>query len=253
MTGVRNIVLRTLTTYLVGLVVSVLFFLVILPITFLPPSWRYQGRFFYRLTSWWSGLCLWIAGLSVSVVDAHNLPAAPAVIVMNHGSALDIFLAEKLLSDAPRMWLSKDEYKKTPLLNWILHRMHVTVDASSPTKAAQSLKTLHKKAADHGAHVLLFPEGGRFSDGKIHRFFKGFSLLSSLLKRSVVPVYIQNAAQAFSKENLLVRHAVPLTLVVGTPMVRRVGESHDDFAIRVRRWFVAQAEDTVQVLGRDVL
>jgi hypothetical protein len=29
-------------------------------------------------------------------------------------------------------------------------------------------------------------------------------------------------------------------------MVRRVGESHDDFAIRVRRWFVTQAEDIVQ-------
>lgn len=242
MTAIRNIIIRTLTTYLVGLVVTVFFFIIILPITFLPPAWRYQNRFFYTVTSWWSGLCLWVAGLSVAVIDAVNIPQEPVVMIMNHGSALDIFFIEKLLGSAPRMWLSKDEYKKTPLLNWVLHRMHVMVDVSSPTKAAQALKSLNTKASEHGAHVLLFPEGGRFSDGKVHRFFKGFSLLSSLLKRPVVPVYIENAAEVYAKETILVRHSVPIKLVVGSPMTRRVGESHDDFASRVRRWFVAQAD-----------
>jgi len=244
MAAMHNILIRTLTTYLAGLVVSVFFLVFILPITFLPAQWRYQSRIFYGLTSWWSGLCLWIAGLSVSVVNADNIPLKPSVLVMNHGSALDIFLVEKLLGYAPRIWLSKDEYKKTPILNWILYRMHVMVDASSATKAAHALKTLHKKAAEYGAHVLLFPEGARFNDGKIHRFFKGFSLLSSVLKQPVVPVYIDNAFRVYPKETILVQSTIPLTLVVGKPMNRRNGETHEEFATRVRGWFVTQSQES---------
>ncbi len=246
MAAIRNILIKTLTTYCAGLVVSVLFLVIILPITFLPADWRYQSRFFYRVTSWWSGLCLWIAGLSVSVVDAGNIPEQPSVIIMNHGSALDIFLVEKLLGSAPRIWLSKDDYRYTPILNWILYRMHVMVDATSPTKAAHALKTLHKKAAEYKTHVLLFPEGGRFSDGKIHRFFKGFSLLNTLLKQPVTPVFIDNAYRVYPKENIVLQSAIPLSIVVGPAMTRHAGETHDAFVARVRSWFVLQAEESVQ-------
>jgi len=243
MASAHNIVLRSVFTYIVGGVVSVFFLLCVLPFTFLPASMRYKNRAFFWLTSLWSRVWLCVSGISIDVCDASLLPQHPAIIVMNHASALDIVVAEKLLGSYPRIWLSKDEYRLTPILNWILMRMHVMVDASSPMQSAQALKKLKKKASLGDAHVLLFPEGGRFDDGEIRPFFKGFSLLADVLSRPVVPVYIGAAHRVYPKDSVLIRSTVPLSLSVGPAFVRAPQETHEHFVERVRGWFICKAKE----------
>lgn len=237
----RNIILRTFVTYLLGCLVSIPFVLIALVLIVLPASARYQNKIFFYLTSWWSSTLLWIAGLTRTETDRSLLPTQPAIFVMNHASALDILLIEELLRAQPRLWLSKDEYRATPFLNWLLQRMHVMVNASSPLQGAQALRDIQRKAAAYESHVLLFPEGGRYDDGVIRRFYKGFSLLSSSLNRPVVPIYIANAHRAYPRASLLVRSQEPLSLFVGPSFFRGEQESHEEFTNRVRAWFIAQS------------
>jgi 1-acyl-sn-glycerol-3-phosphate acyltransferase len=182
-----------------------------------------------------------LAGISVSV--AHGAASkTPVVYVMNHASALDIVCVETLLGGAPRIWLGKHEYDKMPVLNWILKRMHVLVDAQSPTHAARALKVIQKQASTHAAHVLLFPEGARFDDGRIHRFFKGFSILAEVLDRDVVPIYIHNTHRVYPKNSFLIMSNELITLSIGAPMTRRKGQSHEEFTAQVREWFIERSQ-----------
>jgi len=180
-----------------------------------------------------------LAGVSVSVVSGE-VSQKPVVYVMNHASAIDIICIETLLGGAPRIWLGKNEYEKTPILSLLLKRMHVLVDAQSPTHGARALKVIQKQAEAHSAHVLLFPEGARFDDGRIHRFFKGFSLLSSVLERPVVPIYIHNAHKVYPKNSFLIMSNEPITVTIGAPIMQKKNQSHEEFAAQVREWFVEQ-------------
>ena len=238
----RNIFIRTLITYLVGCGLSVLFLCVVLPLLTLPASWRHKSTLFFQVTSWWSRFIIKIAGIEVVVSGLENLSAEPSIIVMNHASALDIVLVEKIMGSSPRIWLGKNEYSKMPVLNWILKRMHVLVDAQSPTHAARALKMLHNQAVTNDAHILLFPEGARFSDGSIHRFFKGFAILAGQLKRSVIPVYIHQAQKVYPKGSFLIESTLPISLIIGGPLKSKKSQSHEEFVAEVRDWFLAQGQ-----------
>ncbi len=239
MAASRNILVRTLATYVFGFVLSIFFVAVILPLLIFPPTIRHRNRFFFLITSLWSKLILKVAGIPV-IVRQGAVSKTPVVYVMNHASAIDIICVETLLGGAPRIWLGKHEYDKTPILNWILRRMHVLVDAQSPTHAARALKVIQKQAVAHSAHVLLFPEGARFDDGQIHRFFKGFSILAEALDRDVVPVYIHNAHRVYSKNSFLIMSNEQLSVTIGEPIVHRKGQSHEEFTAHVREWFLEQ-------------
>lgn len=238
----RNIVVRTLITYLIGFVVSVFFLCGILPLLLFPPSLRHKKSMFFVISSWWSRIIVWIAGIVVAVNAPENSFKKPAVVVMNHASALDIVLVEKIMGGMPRIWLGKNEYEKTPILNWILKRMHVLVDTQSPTHAARALRVVQTQATQNKAHVLLFPEGARYSDGKIHTFYKGFAVLAQQLKRPIIPVYIQGAHVAYAKNSFLIDSNQPLVIEVGQPFTAKAGQTSDELTAQVREWFVARSE-----------
>jgi len=248
MASARNIILRTLITYLFGAVVSVFFILIVLPLIYLPASIRYKNSVFFRVTSWWSSAVAFFAGLAVEV-RGNALPEKPAVCVMNHASALDILLVEKVFGGRVRLWLSKHEYASTPVLSWILKQMHVFVDVSTALTGARALKNAKEKAAIANAHVLLFPEGARFDDGDIHEFYKGFSLLARQLNRPVVPLYIHNAHAVYPKGSFLLRSNEPVFVEVGPEFVQGEGESHEHFTHRVRLWFVGARKEALETLS----
>ncbi len=235
-----NVIIRTLITYLLWTVISLFFFPLIAVLLLLPEGVRSKNRLLFRLTSWWSIALMRAAGLTIRVVNVENVPLEPSVVVMNHASALDIPIIDGLFGAAPRIWLSK-EYGSVMPLAFILHRMHVMVDTSSAMQAAHGLARLVKAAHASKRHVLLFPEGGRYDDGRIQPFFRGFSLLARTLARPVVPVYIQNAHRVYPKHSVLLRHHHMIEVRVGAPFIQRSGESNVQFAERVRAWFVEQS------------
>lgn len=221
-------ILRILITYPLMLAVSLTGASMCFVLSLLPAAVRYDLRVYHAITSWWSWLVFKAGGISViTTYEDGQLPLYPndpSIIVANHASALDIPLVEMVMGSYPRLWLSKHIYRKTPILGWLLHRMHVMVNVDSPRDAARALAKIRNMARDKARHVLLFPEGARFTDGKIHDFFAGFSVLADKLQRPVRPIFIRNAGKVLAKEGFLINTTHPIELTVGPPFVRAAGE-----------------------------
>ena len=121
----------------------------------------------------------------------ENIPHQPVIFAANHQSSMDIPLIGVLPHGKPHIWLARAELLKTWFLHIVLRRLAVVADVTSHAKATRSLIRLLKLVEGEDLDVMIFPEGGRFTDDKdLHEFFGGFVILAKALKRPVVPVSI---------------------------------------------------------------
>src|SRR5436190_3802334 len=138
----------------------------------------------------------------------------PVILAMNHQTYLDpplggiackraiYFLARKTLLDVP-------------LLGWILPKLNVIpVDQEGNDRSA--LKALIRiLRANEGA--LVFPEGSRTPDGKLHEALPGLGFVIAKTLAPVVPMRIFGAYEALPHGSSKPRFC-PITIVVGEPL-----------------------------------
>src|SRR6266404_3303262 len=94
---------------------------------------------------------------------------------------------------------------------------------------------------NHDCNLMIFPEGTRHADGKIHEFFGGFVILAKKLNRPVVPVCMIGINKAYPPETFWVQ-LYPITVIVGKPFVYEQTDTDESFKKRVQQWFVEQVE-----------
>lgn len=239
--------IKTPISFAAWFCISLVFTLLCIPLTYLPAPKRYTNRLYFFLTTVWNKLLLIFSFIHIKVRGEEHLPKfpdAPAIIICNHTSALDIFALEHLVGTYPHIWLTKASYTKIPLFSILLKRMHVPVERDNALAAGKAFLKIYKQAKGLSSHIMLFPEGRRHSDGKIHEFNHGFALLAKKLNRPVIPVKITGLHEIFPKGTALRANKFPIdyhaarpTLTVGKPMVIQENESIDDFAHRVREWY----------------
>ena len=109
---------------------------------------------------------------------------------------------------------------------------------SSPAKGVKTLREAISLLEEYPVHVIIFPEGGRFTNGTVQPFYGGFALLVRKLGRPVIPVYIQGVDVVYPPTSWIAQPA-PITVTVGGPMRPEVDEDDDAFKERVHRWFLA--------------
>ncbi len=81
------------------------------------------------------------------------------IILSNHSSSID-FMINALAYPGVYKFLAKKELLKVPVFGFMVRKMCVLVDRSSPTSRAASLVFL-KQALTDGYSVFLYPEGTR--------------------------------------------------------------------------------------------
>lgn len=233
---------RTLLSYLLfGLIIGI----VLLPgiiMLLMPKRWLHKSRIFF----WFSHAIYWaiikVLFMPVVIVGKENMLHAPAIIAANHQSSLDVPLVGITLLGAPHVWLAKAELKENPFLRFILSRLAIIIDMSTPMTGMRSLIKALDTFEDSPAHAVIFPEGGRYTDGAVHDFYAGFAILAKKTGRPVVPVRIFNAYKVYPPGSFLL-HWVPIKVVIGQPFIYQEGEKEDVFVARVHDWFLAQKED----------
>jgi len=240
-----TIVIRTLIIYFLLTIFCIVFAIPILIYLLVPERWRYHSYLLAGIVDAFYNGVLKCTLLPINYVGLNNLPQGAVIFVANHQSALDVPVLGSLAHGTPHIWLAKKELLDSRMLRFVLPRTSVLVDTSSQMKAMRSLLTAIKLVNDgHHGHVMLFPEGGRFTDGKVHDFFGGFVLLAKETKRPIVPVFINGVAQAYPPDAFLV-HTYPITVTIGKPFYYQEGQTTDkEFKNLVYNWFVQEASDS---------
>jgi len=236
-----TIFLRTLFSRFLLFLLSAVYAPFILVALMLPKAWVLDSRFYFRLAQFFYWATIKISFISITVEGRENIPNEPVIFVANHQSSFDVPLLGSLLGAHPHVWFALKDLLKSPVLRFLLPQFSVMVDMSSPLTGMRSLLQIIKLLTDRPHHCMVFPEGGRFTNGLVHDFYPGFAILAKKLNRPIVPVYINNANKVYPP-NVFLIHNYPIKVVIGKPFIMQKDETEQAFKNRVYAWFCVQVK-----------
>lgn len=167
---------------------------------------RYLGR-----------IVLAVSGVKVTVNGMENLEMGRSYIfASNHQSQFDIFSMQGCFKFDFR-WMAKKELFQVPLFGQAMRLAgYIPVDRSHGRKAMKSLIEAAERIAA-GTSVIIFPEGTRSRDGKLHPFKTGGMVLALKSGVPVVPVAIKGTYEILPKGSLFAKPG-NVTINVGKPV-----------------------------------
>lgn len=152
-----------------------------------------SGRVSHHFARYWSKFIFAGVGIKPTVRGIENIPKDRAVIfVANHQSTMDIPAMFGYLPVQFRI-MAKQILFMIPFLGWHLYLSgNIPIDRKN---ARQAFGSVYKASnlLKRGISILVFVEGTRSRDGKLHRFKRGSFTLARKLNVPVVPVAIQGS------------------------------------------------------------
>ena len=145
------------------------------------------------------------------------------ILVANHQSLLDI-LAVCAALPINFKFLAKRELFQIPVMGWAMAAVgYIPVDRASHKSGGEAMHRI-TRVLKKGVSVLLFPEGTRSPDGKIHALKMGAFKLARDNKVEILPIVIDGTGQALPKKSWLVKKKSTFIVSIGKPV------SLEDFA-----------------------
>ena len=126
----------------------------------------------------------------------------PAIYVMNHTSALDVFIGMALCPYGG-CGVGKKEILKIPLFGlayWLAG--HLLIDRGNNAKAINSMNKLSNFVKNNKLSIWIWPEGTRSLDGKLIPFKKGFVHLALTTGLPIVPVIAHGAHKVWPAKTM---------------------------------------------------
>src|SRR5262249_51520967 len=152
-----------------------------------PPWFDYL---WYELT-WYVSFTGFTLFNSLRVEGRDNIPmTGPVLVIANHQSFWDPLL-NGLATRRHQSFLARKGLFDNPIFAWVIRRLNgVPIDQEGVAKEGIKaiLGQLHQ-----GRAVVVYPEGGRTPDGKMHPLEPGIVLLIKRAKAPIVPVGIAGA------------------------------------------------------------
>ncbi len=147
------------------------------------------------------------------------------IFVANHQGAFDIFLIYGYLGHNFK-WMMKKALKKIPFVGTACeYAGHIMVDRSSKGAIRRTMRQA-EKTLQGGMSLVVFPEGSRCDDGRLHPFKRGAFLLAEEFSLPVVPLTIDGAFFLLPKNSINV-HPGKVTLTIHKPITPPEGGKYD--------------------------
>ena len=127
----------------------------------------------------------------------ENIPEEACIIVANHRSALDgVFITSqmRLLSARKTFIFAKAKHWKSRFARFMAEKNNVIL-MDINKNLTDSLRQM-AAALKGGQKVIIFPEGTRSKDNRLHEFRDTFAILSRTLNVPIVPVAIEGSETA---------------------------------------------------------
>lgn len=122
----------------------------------------------------------------------------PSILLANHSSSFDVLC---LLTLSPNLLFVTNKQQQG---NFFYGRILKKADFYSTSDGYENLSAKLKEFVNSGFSIVVFPEGTRSVDGKIHRFHQGAFHLSRELQLDIMPVVIHGAARVFPKNSFFI-------------------------------------------------
>jgi 1-acyl-sn-glycerol-3-phosphate acyltransferase len=153
----------------------------------------------------WGRVLCGIVGVKVSLTGRENIdPEATYIFIGNHTSQTDIWTFMGYIPHHIR-WVAKKELFAIPVFGAAMRSVgFISIDRSRGREAVKSLNDAAAQIAA-GASVILFPEGTRSPDGRLHPFKTGAIMLAIKAGVPVVPVGFNGNYQILPKGKLIAR------------------------------------------------
>jgi 1-acyl-sn-glycerol-3-phosphate acyltransferase len=194
------------------------------------------------ISRFWAHLILKTCGIRVEIEGmAHLVGAGPCVLVSNHQSFFDIFAICAYIPGEPR-FVAKLELEKIPVIGFAMRRSgHIFIDRA---RGGQAIRNAIKSARERYS-IVVFAEGTRFSDNRVHPFNDGAAWLAIAARLRCVPMAISGSARFFPRGARIVRPGQVMRIAIGEPIDTSEMRSAD------RQTLTSRLEETVRGLFRE--
>lgn len=158
----------------------------VLALFWAPHSWR------WAVAVAWARFCLWagrvICGMDVSTEGRENIPDEPAVFLIKHTTALEVYWQIEALPMSA--WVLKRELLYLPVFGWALGLVmkSIAIDRSAGGSAVRQVIDQGKQRLASGMSVCIFPEGTRMPPGETRRYGISGAALAQETGCPIVPV-----------------------------------------------------------------
>lgn len=232
---IKNILSRVLFLFVVLLsAIPMLIFMCI------PFAYRISSHFIFKFVHAFYAITLKGSLLSIEYNGLNNIPNEAVIFAANHQSSFDIPLVGMLSKGTPHLFLARSDLVTDSIVyRFVVPMLSVLVDVDSPRAAMISLRRIIALVKGQSRNIIIFPEGSRFIDGKVHEFFGGFVILAKKMGRPVVPVCIIGINKAYPPGSFLI-YPYRVKVVVGKPFMYQEDDTDASFKKRVHDWFVKQ-------------
>jgi 1-acyl-sn-glycerol-3-phosphate acyltransferase len=179
--------------------------------------WDRSGRQQHAVARAWAATLLRLSLSPVRVIGAGKLTHAPvAVYAANHLSYMDTPVLFAKLPFQFRI-LAKQQLWSIPFVGWYLDRSgQVPIDSESPRSTVAGL--LRGVAAlKSGMPLLIFPEGSRSADGRLHQPASGCAFMAIRAGVPLVPLALIGTYELLPIHCYTLRPR-PLMVIVGDPI-----------------------------------
>lgn len=134
------------------------------------------------------------------IVNPYNEDfSKPSVIIANHSSFFDVLCLMSLTDKI--LFVTNDKQQK----NFFYGKVLKIADFLPASDGFDKLVTKLMPLIKEGFSVVVFPEGTRSDDSKIHRFHQGAFYLAKHFGVDILPVIIHGAGFTFAKNDLILR------------------------------------------------
>lgn len=174
----------------------------------------------------WARIFCWLCWVKVEVrCKEHIQQKRSYVFVANHQGAFDIFTIYGYLGHNFR-WMMKKSLEKIPLVGYACRVAgNIYVDNSSPSAVRHTMQDAEQRLAG-GMSVVVFPEGSRTRDGRMHGFRRGAFSLAVEFGLPVVPITIDGAFRVMPRSSFI-PHYGKIIMTVHEPIFPAEGGKHE--------------------------
>jgi 1-acyl-sn-glycerol-3-phosphate acyltransferase len=139
----------------------------------------------------------------IQLEGVQHIPTdGPLIIAPNHVTFADPVLVW-LPIHLRVHFMAWDALFKIPGFSWVIRRLRafpVQLESADPRSTREAVRLLQT-----GQSVMIFPEGGRSTDGRLQRFRPGAFRLASSLQVPVLPVTILGGHESWPPGRMLPR------------------------------------------------